>query len=87
MRLWVWQCCQQDLIVELQEVKRYLLDGENLIAEYHIKWANELKAKYKNEIMGETVQNILDKEVGFKFLRVLEDAGVFKRNEEGQGSF
>jgi UDPglucose--hexose-1-phosphate uridylyltransferase len=30
---------------------------------------------------------ILDKEIGRVFLEVLCDAGVFKRNEEGQSAF
>ncbi|MDS0525149.1 UDP-glucose--hexose-1-phosphate uridylyltransferase [Clostridium sp. SHJSY1] len=72
------------LKTELKEVSKYLIEEENLIAEYHIKWADELKEKYKEELTGETVQSILDKEVGYKFLRVLQDAGVYKRNEEGK---
>lgn len=75
------------LKTELQEVKKYLLEEENSIAEYHVKWADELKDKYRSKINEETIQNILDKEVGYKFLRVLQDAGVYKRNEEGKEGF
>lgn len=75
------------LETELQEVKKYLLDEENSIAEYHLTWANELKAKYLSEISAETAEDIVKKETGYKFLRVLQDAGVFKRDEAGSEGF
>jgi len=75
------------LETELKEVEKYLLKEENLIEEYHIKWADELIDKYKNEITVETVKDIIEKEVGYKFLRVLQDAGVFKRDEIGSSGF
>lgn len=75
------------LKTELVEVKKYILNEENSIAEYHIPWAKELKAKYLNEITIETAEDIVNKETGYKFLRVLQDAGVFKRNEDGLEAF
>jgi UDPglucose--hexose-1-phosphate uridylyltransferase len=71
---------------ELKEVEKYLLGEDNAIAEYHISWADELKEKYA-KVTSETVENIVKKETGYKFLRVLQDAGVFKRNEEGIEAF
>jgi len=75
------------LKTELKEVEKYILDEENSIAEYHVKWADELKAKYEKEITAQTVSDIVKKETGYIFLRVLEDAGVFKRNEAGKAGF
>ncbi|MBO0454115.1 UDP-glucose--hexose-1-phosphate uridylyltransferase [Candidatus Enterococcus murrayae] len=70
---------------ELKEVERYLLDEENTIADYHMKWANQLKND--NQITSENVTQIVQKAVGSVFARVLEDAGVFKRNAKGQSGF
>ncbi|MDP4157737.1 MAG: hypothetical protein Q8929_19085, partial [Bacillota bacterium] len=51
------------------------------------QWADELKEKYQNELSAERIKDIVQKEVGLKFLRVLEDAGVYKRDEKGQKAF
>jgi UDPglucose--hexose-1-phosphate uridylyltransferase len=75
------------LKTELQEVEKFLLDESNQIADYHTPWANEMNIRYAGKITAETVTDIVQKEVGYKFLRVLEDAGVFKRSEEGQKAF
>lgn len=75
------------LKTELKEVEKYILDQKNSIAEYHIKWADELKAKYGKEVTSQNVSDIVKKETGYVFLRVLEDAGVFKRNEAGKAGF
>lgn len=72
---------------ELTEVENYLLEKPNQIEAYHIPWADELKVKYANNLNAECIKGIVQKEVGHEFLRVLEDAGVFKRNEKGQHSF
>ncbi|MGM9903875.1 galactose-1-phosphate uridylyltransferase [Enterococcus sp. 10A9_DIV0425] len=71
---------------ELEEVKHYLLGKENQIAEYHREWAEELK-QANPEITEETATPIINEAVGKVFARVLEDAGVFKRDEEGQAAF
>mgnify|MGYP001184917893 FL=1 len=72
---------------ELKEVEKYLLQQPNHIAEYHRPWAEELLFKYKEIVNVNNVTSIIRKEVGKKFLRVLEDAGVFKRDEQGQEAF
>lgn len=72
---------------ELKEVEKYLLNQPNDIASYHRAWAKDLSEKYRGIVNGENVTKILQKEVGNKFLRVLEDAGVFKRDEKGQKAF
>lgn len=73
------------LATELVEVEKYLLEEENQIADYHVEWADSLKTKHA--FTKDNVQAIVYNEVGLVFARVLEDAGVFKRNEEGQAAF
>ena len=70
---------------ELKEVEKYLLDEDNSIADYHVEWADQLKAN--NQITHENVTEIVQKAVGAVFARVLEDAGVFKRDVDGQEGF
>ena len=70
---------------ELKEVEKYLLNEENTIADYHITWADQLKAM--NQITSENVTKVVQTAVGTVFARVLEDAGVFKRDAEGQEGF
>lgn len=70
---------------ELKEVEKYLLNEENVIADYHQEWADHLQAE--NQITAENVTAVVQKAVGAVFARVLEDAGVFKRDAEGQAGF
>lgn len=71
---------------ELAEVKNYLLGKDHHIADYHVEWADQLKAEHP-ELTEKSVDNIVFEAVGKVFARVLEDAGVFKRDEEGQAAF
>lgn len=57
------------------------------VAEYHQQWAEQLREKYKNQAHQESVLDFIKKETAAKFLRVLEDAGVFKRNAQGVAAF
>ncbi|WP_314064393.1 UDP-glucose--hexose-1-phosphate uridylyltransferase [uncultured Vagococcus sp.] len=70
---------------ELLEVERYLLGHENHMAEYHLPWAEELKSRLT--ISADSIHQQVLQEVGLIFARVLEDAGVFKRDEAGQTGF
>lgn len=51
----------------------------------HAAWAEELLKKYN--FTAKNVQEILQKEVGAVFVRVLEYAGVYKRTPEGKAAF
>lgn len=73
------------LKTELKEVERYLLKQPNKMAEYHKAWTDELQTKYN--FTDDNVSEIVDKEAGLVFKRVLEDAGVFKWNDQGQTAF
>jgi len=73
------------LKIELKEVERYLLKQPNKMAEYHKNWADKLQIKY--DFTEDNVEEIVDQEAGLVFARVLEDAGVFKWNDQGQTAF
>ncbi|MCD5001085.1 UDP-glucose--hexose-1-phosphate uridylyltransferase [Enterococcus saccharolyticus] len=73
------------LAKELQEVEKFLLDQPHEMATYHQPWAEQIKQNYT--ISSESVHQIIEQEVGRIFARVLEDAGVFKRDATGQAAF
>jgi len=75
------------LKIELKEVEKYLLNEPNTIEDYHVTWADELKSCYQQHLTAGNVSEIVQKEVGLIFLRVLEDAGVFKRDQLGRQAF
>ncbi len=58
-------------------------DDETL--EKHAEWVEEFAAR--NEINADNVNAVIQKEIGSVFAQVLEDAGVFKRNEAGMNAF
>ena len=70
---------------ELLEVEKYLLNQYNEIAAYHKDWADEIKKR--SDITTDNVHDIVQEEVGHVFVRVLEDAGVYKRDEKGREAF
>ena len=70
---------------ELTEVEHYLLDEPHQLDTAHQEWAVELKRTKK--ITKETVGTIIEDAVGSVFLRVLEDAGVYKQTIEGKAAF
>ncbi|WP_080872663.1 UDP-glucose--hexose-1-phosphate uridylyltransferase [Oceanobacillus timonensis] len=63
---------------ELSEIKNYLLDKSSHVTDYHQDWANQLKENYGTLTDNETAETILQKELGKKFIKVLEDASVYK---------
>lgn len=71
---------------ELADLETAVKAGKNLrqdeVLAKHADWIDEIKGKYS-----ELNQEALQKEVGIVFSKVLEDAGVFKRNDEGQKAF
>jgi UDPglucose--hexose-1-phosphate uridylyltransferase len=75
------------LKAELEDVADYLLGKNGRVADYHLEWANELKLRYQAVASESNVESLVREEVGIKFLRVLEDAGVFKRNDDGAAGF
>ncbi|MBP0965390.1 MAG: UDP-glucose--hexose-1-phosphate uridylyltransferase [Oscillospiraceae bacterium] len=53
--------------------------------EKHADWAEEFASR--REITAENVNDVIKDEVGKVFAQVLEDAGVYKRNDEGAAAF
>lgn len=75
---------------EMEILAEYILKNKNINENEkirkHEEWANKIKLKY-SDINKDNVNDILHKEIGLVFERVLEDAGVFKTNEEGLNAF
>ena len=75
---------------EMEKLAKAILSGADIrkdeVLEKHADWVDEFLPKY-SAITDETVMDILHKEIGDVFMQVLEDAGVYKRNEEGQSAF
>ena len=72
---------------ELAALEEVILNGDELTGELekHAQWVAELKEKHT--FTAENVANILKIEVGKVYAQVLEHAGVYKRDEEGQAAF
>ena len=75
---------------ELERLKGAILAGADIKADEelakHADWVEELTAKY-GSFDAETIQDVLQKEVGIVFMKVLEHAGVYKRTAEGLEGF
>ena len=79
---------------ELEALADAIVNGKDIRAdealEKHADWVEEFCAAYKEKgitIDASNVEEILQQEVGKVFCQVLEDAGVFKCNEEGLKEF
>lgn len=74
---------------ELRAVADALVSGadlrENELTAKHADWADKFRARY--EITAENALDIVKKETGLVFSKVLEHAGVFKRDEQGREAF
>lgn len=75
---------------EMETLKEAILTGKNLredeLLAKHADWVQEFCPKYE-AITKDNIDEILQREIGLVFLQVLEDAGVYRRNEEGQAAF
>ena len=72
---------------EVEQVAAYLVGEEDLVADYHQEWADELKDSNPDLTDKTQALEIVQESVGKIFARVLEDAGVYKQTEEGQAAF
>ena len=78
------------LKAEMEHLGECLVKGED-VSQYedlkkHAPWVDEIKEKYE-DINEENVEDILKEEIGQVFVKVLEDAGVYKCTEEGRKAF
>ena len=77
------------LNTELRAVADALVTGADLTADdrtaSHAEWAEGFRDKY--EFTEENALDIVQQETGKVFARVLEHAGVYKRNDDGRAAF
>ncbi|MCR5715289.1 MAG: UDP-glucose--hexose-1-phosphate uridylyltransferase [Lachnospiraceae bacterium] len=75
---------------EMEQVKEAILSGKELrgdeVLEKHADWVDEIKAGYQ-DINADNIDEILQEEIGKVFMKVLECAGVYKRDEAGIKAF
>lgn len=78
------------LAKEMDLLETVMLNGENLNAYpeliQHAQWAEDILKRHP-DFNKDNSKSIIEDEIGKAFLEVLEDAGVFKRNENGQKAF
>ncbi len=75
---------------EIQIIKSAILNNESIEknekVKKHANWIKDVVFKYPS-ISNENIDEILKHEIGLVFLKVLEDAGVYKRTDEGKKAF
>jgi len=75
---------------EIEELKKAILNKEDIrkndMIEKHADWVDKFIVKY-DDINKDNITEILKKEIGLVFEKVLEDAGVYKSTTEGRKSF
>ena len=78
------------LKAELEQLGKAIVAKEDLrkdeVLEKHADWVDEFLPQY-DSVTQENVMDILEKEVGIVFGKVLEHAGVYKRDEKGMAAF
>ena len=74
---------------EIDLMCEFILGGKDFADDVslakHRSWFERFKDNYT--FTAENVRGIIEQEIGKTFVRVLEDAGVYKRTEEGQKAF
>ncbi len=75
---------------EMEILSDYIVNGKDIRSnekiEKHADWVDAFRSKYP-VINAENVDAVLKEEIGIVFKKVLEDAGVFKRDAKGQAAF
>lgn len=76
---------------EMELLANAIVNGENIredeVLEKHADWVDEILPQYEGTITKDNVTDILKKEIGIVFMKVLEHAGVYKRTPEGLEAF
>ena len=77
------------LKTEMALLKTAILENRDIekddILSKHAEWAKEITAKYS--VNKDNIDKIIEDEIGLVFARVLEHAGVYKRDEKGKNAF
>ena len=75
---------------EMELLKEYILENKEITTnekiEKHASWVAEFLPSYP-QVNAENIDRILEEEVGKVFVKVLEDAGVYKCTEKGRQDF
>ena len=75
---------------EMELLKEYILENKEITTnekiEKHASWVAEFLPSYPH-LNAENIDRILEEEVGKVFVKVLEDAGVYKCTEKGRRDF
>lgn len=75
---------------EMELLGEYITEGRDIRANEaickHADWVEEFLPKYQS-ITKDNVENILKEEIGQVFIKVLEDAGVYKCSPQGRSGF
>lgn len=75
---------------EMEKLGRFIVSGQDIrsdeMLEKHADWVEEFLPGYDN-ITEDNVEEILQKEIGIVFKKVLEHAGVYKNTPEGEEAF
>ena len=78
------------LAEEISLMEEAILQGKSLRDDPklapHADWCDDVVSRHP-ELSGDNVRAILEAEIGEVFLKVLTDAGVFKRDEKGREAF
>ncbi|ANN35513.1 galactose-1-phosphate uridylyltransferase (plasmid) [Bacillus thuringiensis serovar coreanensis] len=72
------------LKADLLDVKKYIRTGVNVVKKEHLSWAQELKAHYEPSV---DLNEYVNQAIAMKFVKGLEDCGVFKRTGSGRRAF
>ena len=78
------------LKAEMAELKKFILAGKDPASDEtlakHADWVKAFLPRYSS-VTEENIEHILQQEIGRVFVRVLEDAGVYKCTKEGREAF
>ena len=74
---------------EMEKVKDCILAGKDLARDEetakHAEWAEMIKNKYT--VTPDNIDKIIQDEIGIVFASILEQCGVFSRDEKGREQF
>lgn len=75
---------------EMADLRDAVLEGRDYRSDEalakHADWMDDIRARC-TDLNRDNIDEILKKEIGVVFAGVLEDAGVYKRDEQGQAAF
>ena len=78
------------LKAEMAELKKFILAGKDPASDEtlakHADWVKAFLPRYSS-VTEENIEHILQQEIGQVFVKVLEDAGVYKCTKEGREAF